>query len=866
MTRSDVTQTSAEDESTWHPERRPWGVGDLVALLVWTIAIAAFFWDAVSLQKALFFFDITEINFPYRDFFARELRAGRFSRWCPGLYCGFPLYSESQAGYLHPLKYLLYPWLPTWQAFNLDTILSIWLTGIGTYGWLRRHVGPAGALAGAGVFGLGGFVWAHLVHTSMINSLTSVPFIVWALEVAWERGRWWPVVLGSLALACQVFSGHMQDTILTSELVALYGLYRAATEQTRRSRFAALGMAVGLIALAGAIASVQGLPSKELHSRSPRSDGLTWEELTYGSWHPELLPTLILRETYGTLARDTDWMDGFYPYHEMNAYLGAIALALAVVGAAAYRNRWVAFWVILAGLGGILMLGRFTCLFDFAHRIPIIGSGRIPVRYHLWVSLAVAALTAVGVDRLSRPGTVRLRPALLTITVLVLASIPILIYVYAPVWSQPTRWRYPYHLSRFRWLGEQLRFGLLRTSLLVFAAWAVSALALRASSPVRRARLVALLPVLILADLLGSHYSDVPTITPEYWTKPPASAQLLKADPGFVRLFGIAKRASNEPGYASEPVDFLSVRDTLDWSLPPVWGLSTARGETPMLPRRLLEFTDHVLPAEGRFDLQGVTHLVTALTNVEGWGKGTPAGSAYVYRNPNVLPRARLLGRPIYAESETAAIAALDRFKPSLRDRPVIEDPTRPLPEDADPSGTATITRELPEMVEVRTESNAPAYLVLADTFDPGWSATVDGRTVPIRPAYVAFRAVYIPAGTHTVLFRYQPAGFKLGLAITGVGLIVALALLIWRRPLRQTLAPEHQELNWPSYWPFAGMAVLLLILLLSAVEFDKSKRPVIHPRWARSFHRFTWGAGIEAINPPRGQSEAPQRFGAPQP
>src|SRR3954453_316867 len=147
----------------WTYERRPWGRADLVALAVWTAAIVVFFWDVVSLERALFYFDITEINYPYRDFFARELRAGRFSRWFPGLYCGLPLYSESQAGYLHPLKYLLFPWLPTCQAFNLDTVLSIWLTGVGTYGWLRRHVGPAGALAGASVFGLGGFVWAHLV-------------------------------------------------------------------------------------------------------------------------------------------------------------------------------------------------------------------------------------------------------------------------------------------------------------------------------------------------------------------------------------------------------------------------------------------------------------------------------------------------------------------------------------------------------------------------------------------------------------------------------------------------------------------------------------------------------------------------------
>ena len=59
-----------------------------------------------------------------------------------------PLFSESQAGYLHPLKYLLYPWMETWKAFNYDTILSIWLTGAGTYGWLRRRVSPAAALTG----------------------------------------------------------------------------------------------------------------------------------------------------------------------------------------------------------------------------------------------------------------------------------------------------------------------------------------------------------------------------------------------------------------------------------------------------------------------------------------------------------------------------------------------------------------------------------------------------------------------------------------------------------------------------------------------------------------------------------------------
>ena len=140
--------SSDEATPTWPFERRPWGRGDALALATWTAALVAFFRDAVLLRKALFYFDITEINYPYRDFLAQSLCSGRFWRWHPGMYNGMPLFAESQAGYLHPLKFALYPWMATWQAFNLDTIGSIWLTGLATYGWLRRHVGPAGALSG----------------------------------------------------------------------------------------------------------------------------------------------------------------------------------------------------------------------------------------------------------------------------------------------------------------------------------------------------------------------------------------------------------------------------------------------------------------------------------------------------------------------------------------------------------------------------------------------------------------------------------------------------------------------------------------------------------------------------------------------
>jgi hypothetical protein len=847
-----VSASVRDRELVWRFERRRWGLADLLALLVWTAAIVVFFWKAVSLQEALFYFDITEINYPYRDFFARELRAGRFSRWHPGLYCGLPLFSESQAGYLHPLKYLLYPWLATWQAFNLDTVVSVWLTGIGAYGWLRRHVGAAGALTGAAVFGLSGFVWAHFIHTSMINALTSVPFVFWAIEAAWETRRLWPVVLGAIALACQVFSGHLQDTILTAAAAGLYTLHRAATERGVAARLTALALPAGVVALALLIAAVQWVPSKELLDRSPRARGLTWKSLTYGSWHPELLPTLVVREAYGTRARDTDWMDGFYPYHEMNAYLGLIAMALAILGGAAYRDRWVSFWVILAGVGGLMMLGRFTFLFDQAHRVPIAGSSRIPVRFHLWVALATAALSAVGVDRLARPGKVRLRGALAAMGVLILVSIPILVYVYTPVWTESQRWPLPNHLDRFRWLGQELTAAAVRTAVLAAVAVGLSVWAVHTSSVRLRPRLAALLPVLVIADLLGAHSVDVPTITPAYWTDPPDTARVLKKDPGCLRIFGIAERSSGEPGYASEPVDFLAYRDTLAWSLPPIWGLLSAAGETPIIPERFLAYTDNVLVRRGRFDIEGVSHLLTGRATAGAFGPGRPVGSAHIYHNPGAQPRVRLIGRPRYAADEAGAIAAVKQLGAESVHTVVVEDPDRPLPEDGDSdsdaevAGRAAIASEVPERVEVVTECPRDAYLVLADTFDPGWSATLDGRPVPIRPAWITFRAVFVPRGKHTLVFRYRPAGFDRGLMITACGLAIALGCLVWPRRLRP-LAAEHEALPWPRHWPHCFGAALIVIVLASTVSLGPSGLSV-QQRWYQSVHRFTWGAGIEAM------------------
>ena len=218
-------------------------------------------------------------------------------------------------------------------------------------------------------------------------------------------------------------------------------------------------------------------------------------------------------------------------------------------------------------------------------------------------------------------------------------------------------------------------------------------------------------------------------------------------------------------------------------------------------------------------------------------------------RNASVLPRARLAGRPVYAEDQLSAVAALNRLtlESKLRDHLVVEDPEHPLPADATVSGTAQIVEDLPERVVIEADATTPAYLVLSDTFDPGWSATVDGLPEPIRPAYVAFRAVYLSRGKHTVVFTYRPAGFELGLGLSGCGILLGFVLWFW--PLRLAgLAPDHTVLSWPQRWRTWWFIALGGIVLVSAIDIGPAGRPTLHSRWKTSVHRFTWGSGIEAM------------------
>ena len=94
--------------------------------------------------------------------------------------------------------------------------------------------------------------------------------------------------------------------------------------------------------------------------------------------------------------------------------------------------------------------------------------------------------------------------------------------------------------------------------------------------------------------------------------------------------------------------------------------------------------------------------------------------------------------------------------------------------------GSAKLIEDAANSVAVEVDSDGPGWLVLLDTWFPGWVATVDGHPAVVRRADYAFRAVAVSGGRSTVRFRFRPrsvlAGAILaclaGVCLAGAGIL----------------------------------------------------------------------------------------------
>src|SRR2546426_615845 len=169
-----------------------------------------------------------------------------------------------------------------------------------------------------------------------------------------------------------------------------------------------------------------------------------------------------------------------------------------------------------------------------------------------------------------------------------------------------------------------------------------------------------------------------------------------------------------------------------------------------------------------------------------------PPYDLVLFRNPvPPKPRVYLSKNPERSVKSVDPVALFARPDFLSGEVDVIETSALTLPGPA-MEGLARMERYAPEEVRVRVETPQPAVLILLDSFDKGWTATLEnGAELPILRANALVRAVVVPAGTHLVTFSYRTPLLKAGAAASLVGCLLCTGLIThawWRR--RQPAGP----------------------------------------------------------------------------
>jgi len=435
--------------------------------------------------------------------------------------------------------------------------------------------------------------------------------------------------------------------------------------------------------------------------------------------------------------------------------------------------------------------------------LPFLRSFRYPVKAMIAASFAASLMCGLGLDAWRAGPDGRRGRALAplgAIVGIVLASAVVLELAAggAPLSAAPTLGAAAAHAMRFP------------VAVALFAAFVVLLLAARGEPSSRTAALIGALAV---GDLAAAHATLNPAAPEALFTHRPPAVSLVSGDAPqrlYVQDYFWGMEAPRLLGRA-DPFDI--ARAPVGWSVPasralalrlclfpPSAGFWGVRGsfehDTPALaPTDLARLTAAVTEAADTPGRQVALLRAGAVRHVLLLHEPAPdllepvgtvdcllPAPGRIFRVPESMLRAHVVGHA--RQSDTVADLADPAFDPR---REVLLAPGGPAPLGGAGrfEGGTTVLYEGATRVTVRSQTTAPGYLVLADAYDPGWLATVDGRPAEVRRANVSFRAVAVPSGIHDVEFRYRPRAVRHGLFASGSACVLVLAGLAAARRVR---------------------------------------------------------------------------------
>lgn len=742
--------------------------------------------------------DLVYVFEPARRFAHQELSAGRFPSWVPYQFAGTPFSSPRFSPFLLLQYCFESPIVIAWAQVAVALV-----AGFGAYAFCRRVLSlsfwPSAfaawsyPLTGFFVFWQGyptalPVCWLPWVFIAVERAIRGRR-MVWAIALAPLTGL--VLVSGSLDVAAQV--------LLVSGLFAVWcacGVYRERHEL--RALAPSSAQVVTAWVLGFLLAAPYVLPLVEYTQTGNRLARRGSGEEERPPVGLKALPQWVLPDIYGEfgIMKRGSFRYTLDSQQESTAagYAGlAATLLLAPLAACDRRNRSTAlFLALIALLGlswslnlpGVVQVMRLPGVNLLSHNRLVFGS-----------ALAVTCLAAIGLEVLRRGGRRQREAPHALPGRWMWVPVGVLVMLYS--WCSYRALFLPEPIAteleavvrqgkRAGWMADLESVRRVQSAFVrQFSIGAgLCGLALGGWLLVRfrpgwRPGIGPTASAVTLVELLWfAHGKSVQSEPALYYPAVAALQAVAHAEPG--RVIGYQCLPANLAGSAG--LNDARGYDAVD-PAPPVELLGTVAD--PISVKHPYALTQWLSPMakftpEGQIrlppilDLFGVRYVFYRGAPPPGVFSFFQGQDYWVALNTNALPRAYVPRRVAVLRDKTERLDAMSAAGFNPRETALIESAIDVPP---DCRGAARLESETPTHVRLSADMETPGLLVLADQWNAGWEARVNGRVTPILVVDHAFRGVVLAKGSSEVEYRYRPASLRRGLALAGV---TALILLTW--------------------------------------------------------------------------------------
>jgi hypothetical protein len=710
---------------------------------------------------------------------------GRVPLWNPYIFTGRPLVANAQSTLFYPPNLLLL-WLTPGQIATLRAVFNLLVAGAFTFLFCRDlGISPKGSILSAVAFAFSGPVIVWLGHTPA-NVLVWLPLIMWAGEKLLNRNPPLPwIVALAFGVAMSVLGGHPETTFHVLAVFSIYFFARLWLLDLDLRKKAKLLAVVGMALILGLmISGLQLLPfvdfllSSSTLAQGGRSvGGSNW--FYSEEWLPNLatLVTIVYPNFFGNPTDNNySWpFTNYQNYNEQTAYLGLIPLALAVGALFAFPKRRRVIVLAVLALFCIGVAWRLPG-FELVNHLPLF-SMVINKRLRMVFVFLVAVLAGFGFDgwrhaiASRRPGSEKILYAsgsILLLPLLILLIIAFLKYA-SPLILEIEPWSFLHRLLFGFFSLRQPKTMI--PAFVAFAAILGIILLLRRRS--WRPAFEALLILLTLTELLVLAWGYNPVMKESDILPSTRAIELLKEDQEPFRIM-----TTDQIFWPNYPAVY-EIADVAGYDLP----IDRSYSDLFLAQGGKRDYRQEWDPSWPLLDLLNTKYVITHQELDERRFSPVYSAEAYrIYENQHALPRAFMAYDVTVLEDRAVMLERMlgeewDPRRTVLLQEPLPPQEERSLGSQADSHIAFVSYKNDTVILDVQTE--APGLLVLSDLYTKDWLAHLDAEPVKLYRANYAYRAVFVPEGRHRVTFTYAPRAFTVGVGLTVLSLIVAIALLI---------------------------------------------------------------------------------------